>query len=244
MRSSPGEESSAPASPDRCCRWVDPFIGTEAIDLPEPQGTAATWFYLKARIGNTHPGACLPLSPVTACPYSGAYVTGYGRYGANTHGSPPRIYEKKAAFGVTHVHHWGTGNIHSFYNFLLTMPYRGWPACAPAVDLLASRPYDLADERAEPGCCSALLRNIDVRVELTVADRAAAHRYGFACSAGGRCGGSMVHHGVQWHFALLCPAAAETILWRGTAAGAVSGGHLLQPVRCLEAAELALDEAP
>ncbi len=100
-----------PGSGFRCARWVDPFIGTEAVDLPEPEGIAATWFYLKAQIGNTHPGACLPFSAVSACPYSGAYLTGYGRYGANTHGSPPRIYDTKGAFGVTHVHHSGTGYI-------------------------------------------------------------------------------------------------------------------------------------
>ena len=101
--------------------YVDPFIGTEATDLPDPKGIAATWFYLKAQIGNTHPGACLPFSPVSACPYSGAYDTGYGRYGKNSHGAPPVIYDKKGAFGVTHVHHSGVGYIGTFYNYFLTI---------------------------------------------------------------------------------------------------------------------------
>ena len=36
---------------------VDPFIGTAATDLPAPQGLAATWWWPKPQVGNTHPGA-------------------------------------------------------------------------------------------------------------------------------------------------------------------------------------------
>src|SRR5215213_7011150 len=36
---------------------VDPFIGTSATDLPEPRGLAATWWWPKPQVGNTHLGA-------------------------------------------------------------------------------------------------------------------------------------------------------------------------------------------
>ena len=35
---------------------VDPFIGTDATDLPAPDGLAATWWWPKPQVGNTHPG--------------------------------------------------------------------------------------------------------------------------------------------------------------------------------------------
>ena len=37
--------------------YVDPFIGTGATELPPPQGLAATWWWPKPQVGNTHPGA-------------------------------------------------------------------------------------------------------------------------------------------------------------------------------------------
>src|SRR5690606_35036103 len=63
---------------------VDPFVGTAATDLPPPAGLAATWWSPKPLVGNTHPGATYPLGMVSACAYSGAYPTGYGRYGLST----------------------------------------------------------------------------------------------------------------------------------------------------------------
>ena len=39
---------------------VDPFIGTDATDLPSPQGLAATWWWPKPQVGNTHPAPCTP----------------------------------------------------------------------------------------------------------------------------------------------------------------------------------------
>lgn len=59
-------------------QYVDPFWGNGEINLKEPQGIAATWFFVKAQTGNTHPGACLPLNMVSMAPYNGAYPTGYG----------------------------------------------------------------------------------------------------------------------------------------------------------------------
>ena len=68
---------------------VDPFIGTSATDLPDPSGLAATWWWPKPQVGNTHPGATFPFGMASACAYSGAYPTGYGLYELNTEGVPP-----------------------------------------------------------------------------------------------------------------------------------------------------------
>lgn len=165
-----------------CADMVDPFIGTEAVDLPQPEGIAATWFYIKAQIANTHPGATLPFSPVSACPYSGGYPSGYGRYDVNTHGSPPTMYADKRAFGVTHAHQSGTGYINYFYNHLLVVPYLGKPA-VPEIDLLQSTPSRLIDESARPGYYAGRLADGGVAFELTVGHYAAAHRYRFPDTA-------------------------------------------------------------
>ena len=55
---------------------VDPFIGTDVTDLPAPDGLAASWWWPKPQIGNTHPGATSPFGMVSACAYSGGYPTG------------------------------------------------------------------------------------------------------------------------------------------------------------------------
>jgi hypothetical protein len=39
---------------------------------------------------------------VSACPYSGAYPTGYGLYEKNTEGVPRKLYERYQASGFTH----------------------------------------------------------------------------------------------------------------------------------------------
>ena len=70
--------------------YMDPFFGNGTIDLHEPAGMAATWFFIKAQTGNTHPGACAPFGMTSVCSYSGAYPTGYGLNAPNTHATPPR----------------------------------------------------------------------------------------------------------------------------------------------------------
>lgn len=75
-------------------RPVDPFIGTEVTDLPAPAGLAATWWWPKPPVGNTHPGATHPFGMVSACAYSGAYPTGYGTYVLNTAGRPATMYDR------------------------------------------------------------------------------------------------------------------------------------------------------
>lgn len=150
---------------------VDPFIGTAATDLPAPQGLAATWWSPKPQIGNTHPGAVYPFGMVSACPYSGAYPTGYGLYELNTEGVPPRMYEELIASGFTHFHQSGTGAIRKYYNY-----FRVTPMLEP-LDALGST-WQLLDEVAEPGYYAATLSS-GIRCEVTVGPRSAVHRYTF-----------------------------------------------------------------
>src|SRR5204863_9820260 len=81
---------------------VDPFIGTAATCLPPPSGLAATWWWPKPQVGNTHPGATSPLGMVSACAFSGAYPTGYGRYTKSTEGVPEEMFDRPQASGFTH----------------------------------------------------------------------------------------------------------------------------------------------
>src|SRR6185312_17446884 len=73
---------------------IDPFIGTAATGLPRPRGLAASWWFPKPQVGNTHPGATSPLGMVSACAYSGAYPTGYGLYSKNTEGLPEEMFDR------------------------------------------------------------------------------------------------------------------------------------------------------
>ena len=151
--------------------YVDPFIGTSASDLPAPHGLAATWWWPKPQVGNTHPGATYPFGMVSACSYSGAYPSGYGLYELNTEGVPPRMYEKQIASGFSHFHQSGTGAIRKYYNY-----FRVTPMLEPLDGLGTS--WDLTDEVAEPGYYAATLSS-GIRCEVTVGERSAVHRYTF-----------------------------------------------------------------
>jgi putative alpha-1,2-mannosidase len=153
---------------------VDPFIGTAATELPGPTGLAATWWSPKPQVGNTHPGACHPLGMVSACAYSGAYPTGYGRYDISTEGRPTPLLtgtEGQVASGVTHFQQSGTGAIRKYYNYL-----RVTPMLEP-LDALG-RTWDLHEETASPGYYAATLAN-GIRCEVTVGPKSAVHRFTF-----------------------------------------------------------------
>lgn len=151
---------------------VDPFVGCEASQLDGKTGLAATWFWPKAQIGNLHPGACLPLSALSVCAYSGGYPTGYGRYRVNTHGRPPLLHAQPVASGLTHFQPSGTGAIGNYYNYL---------HCAPVLGPVAShRDYrPLLAESARPGYYAATLGAGGPACEVGVAPWAAHHRYRF-----------------------------------------------------------------
>lgn len=150
---------------------VDPFIGTDVTDLPPRTGLAATWWWPKPQIGNTHPGAAHPLGMVSACAYSGAYPTGYGRYDLSTEGVPTALHDRQVASGFTHFQQSGTGAIRKYYNYL-----RVTPMLQP-LDALGEA-WDLHDEQAEPGWYAATLDS-GIRCELTVGPKSAVHRYTF-----------------------------------------------------------------
>ncbi|BDI21938.1 glycoside hydrolase domain-containing protein [Herbiconiux sp. L3-i23] len=152
-------------------RRVDPFIGTEVTELPPQTGLAATWWWPKPQIGNTHPGATSPLGMVSACAYSGAYPTGYGRYDLSLDGIPPVIHDRQLASGFTHFQQSGTGAIRKYYNY-----FRVTPTVEPLDEL--GRSYEITDEQAEPGWYRAELDS-GISAEITVGPKSAVHRYTF-----------------------------------------------------------------
>ncbi len=172
---------------------VDPFIGTGATDLPAPHGLAATWWWPKPQVGNTHPGASYPFGMVSACSYSGAYPTGYGLYELNTEGVPPRLHESQVASGFSHFQQSGTGAIRKYYNY-----FRVSPMLDP-LDALG-RTWDLLEEEAEPGYYATTLSS-GIRCELTVGPKSAVHRYTFPAHRDARIvidlslGGLTIPHG-------------------------------------------------
>lgn len=172
---------------------VDPFIGTGTTQLSVPEGLAATWWFPKPQIGNTHPGAVYPLGMVSACAYSGAYPTGYGLHQMSTEGVPPSLHDHYVASGFTHFQQSGTGAIRKYYNY-----FRVTPMLEPLDELGTN--WALSDEVAEPGYYAASLGS-GVRCELTVGPKSAVHRYTFPSSEDARVvvdfsnGGLEIEHG-------------------------------------------------
>ncbi|WP_392508178.1 glycoside hydrolase domain-containing protein [Naumannella halotolerans] len=159
--------------------WVDPFIGTAATDLPDPVGLAATWWWPKPQVGNTHPGATYPLGMVSACAYSGGYPTGYSNYALNTEGVPVRLGPAGQISGFTHFQQSGTGAIRKYYNY-----FRVTPMVQP-LDALGDS-WRMVDEAAQPGWYGTRLTGVDpddpgsmIDCELTVGPKSAVHRYTF-----------------------------------------------------------------
>ncbi|WP_221285157.1 GH92 family glycosyl hydrolase [Haloferula luteola] len=153
---------------------VDPFLGNAESDLPKPEGIAATWWRAKPPVGNTHPGATLPFGMVSACAYSGAYVTGYGRYGLSlSGGSPPVAFGAHEALGLAHFQQSGTGRIRMYYNYLLTTPL------GPAGLEERTVRQPLADEVAWPGYYAGRLCGVNVGFEVTPMEKGMKHRYRF-----------------------------------------------------------------
>ncbi len=154
--------------------YVNVFHGSGNIDLPEAQGIAASWQFIKALCGNTHPGALLPFGKYSVCPYSGGYSSGYGTNGVNTHLPAPQIMDKLRLRGFSHFQNSGTGGIGVYYNYAVVTPYIG-----EKQDF-----YDIADEAAEPGYYAVTLTDGGIRCELTAGRFSALHRYSFPVSGG------------------------------------------------------------
>ena len=190
---------------------VDPFIGTDATALPTPTGLAATWWWPKPQVGNTHPGATYPLGMVSACAYSGAYPTGYGRYDLVTEGVPTQIHDRQLASGFTHFQQSGTGAIRKYYNY-----FRVTPMLQPLDEL--GEAWPLHDEDAEPGWYAATLAS-GIRCEVTVGPKSAVHRYTFPSHHDARLvvdfslGGLAIPHGrtvpLRAHLHTIAPGVAQ-----------------------------------
>jgi putative alpha-1,2-mannosidase len=108
---------------------------------------------------------------VSACAYSGAYPTGYGRYAKNTEGVPEEMFDRVQASGFTHFQQSGTGAIRKYYNYVRVTPM------VQPLDALGES-WALRDEVAEAGYYAATL-DTGVRCEITVGAKVAVHRYTF-----------------------------------------------------------------
>jgi predicted alpha-1,2-mannosidase len=130
---------------------------------------------------------------VSACAYSGAYPTGYGRYTKNTEGLPEEMFDRPQASGFTHFQQSGTGAIRKYYNYVRVTPM------VQQLDTLGQA-WPLHDETAEAGYYAATL-DTGVRCEITVGEKVAVHRYTFPEHRGARivvdlsCGGLAIDHG-------------------------------------------------
>ena len=164
---------------NRYCSYVNVFHGSGKIDLPEPQGIARTWHFIKAICGNTHPGAVLPFGKLSVGCYCGGYPTGYGNHFVNS--SPENFRTSDhgmKCLGFSHLHQSGTGTMGIYYNYAVTAPFCG--------DLIeAAYPCEMLDEKAEPGYYSTRLKENGILCETTVSRFAAVHRYTFPGKNGG-----------------------------------------------------------
>lgn len=165
--------------------FVNVFQGNAQIDLPEPEGLAAKWFFIKALSGNTNPAACLPFGGMSVSPYSGGYPTGYGENMVNTHAIPRKFEEGKKLLGFAHLQQSGTGAIEFYYNYALTVP---------RYDDSAERRLPL-NESARPGYYSCMLD--DILCEITADNRVAFHRYSFG-KIGGKITVDFCHNGLDF----------------------------------------------
>ncbi len=138
-------------------KFVDPFIGTDFF-------------------GHTYPGATLPFAMVHVSPdcntLGWTYCAGY-------------TYSDNTIMGFSHTHFSGTGMV-SGGEILLQ------PTVSQQLKIVPGSPehpeegyrsrFDHAEEEASPGYYSVILKDYQVKVELTATKRAAMHRYTFPSS--------------------------------------------------------------
>jgi putative alpha-1,2-mannosidase len=206
---------------------VDPFIGTDATALPDRSGLAATWWGPKPQVGNTHPGATYPFGMVSACAYSGAYPTGYGRYDLVNEGLPTQIHDQQVVSGFTHFQQSGTGAIRKYYNYFRVTPM------FESLDQLGTL-WEIRDEQAEPGWYAATLAS-GIRCELTVGPKSAVHRYIFPSHHDARLVIDFSHGGLTIPYGRTVPLRARLhLIAPGVAQGeiVVEGAPLAVHVEC------------
>ncbi len=148
---------------------VNVFQGYGEINLPEPKGIAATWYFIKAISGNTHPGAQLPFGKYSCCLHTKGYPTGYGINRVTSEPPMQYLHDKLKFFGMAHFHPSGTGTIGAYYNYALTSPAYG------EKPFFGERP--VLWDKAEPGYYS--VKTEEIFCETTVSKKAVLHRYTF-----------------------------------------------------------------
>jgi putative alpha-1,2-mannosidase len=208
------ERSSAPR--ETLFSLVDPFVGTEPTDLPSLTGPAAAWFWPKPQIGNTHPGACLPLGLVSVMPFTGGYPTGYGRYGKSLQGRPVAMFDQLEVSGFTHFQQSGVGAIRKYYNYCRVTPLLAEAGGLPSLGTC----WQVDDELASPGFYSCRLPTLGVLAELTVTPRGAVHRYTFPASAAALLAIDFSHGGIAIEDGRTLPLRSELRLLDGHSAEA------------------------
>lgn len=153
------------------CKYVDVFLGCDEIDLPAPQGVAATWKFIKGITGNTNPGAALPFGKYSCCTYTAGYPTGYGDHLPN---SCPQDFRRtdecKKFLGLSHFQQSGTGAIDYYYNYCIISPFFGEPDRFDGALI--------EDEYGIPGYYAVRTEG-GIYSETTVSQRSAYHRFRF-----------------------------------------------------------------
>ena len=134
--------------------YVNPFLGTEFF-------------------GHTFPGASLPYAMVHVSPDTGTegwtYCAGY-------------VYSDNSIIGFSHTHWSGVGMVNGGEVMLMptvTQKLQVVPGTAQNPDEGYRSRFDKKDEFASPGYYSVLLKDYNVKVELTTTQRAGFHRYTF-----------------------------------------------------------------
>lgn len=170
------------------CSYVNIFHGCAEIDLPTPEGIAASWHFIKGLTGNTSPAACLPFGKFSCGCYSGGYPTGYGRQEINSDTCVRKLSDKLLTLGVSHMHQHGTGGICTYYNYAVTTPFFGSP------DNI-THPRTIAKEDACPGYYSLETVEDKLSFEVTMAEKCAVHQYHFG-KPGGRIAVDFANNGL------------------------------------------------
>lgn len=151
-------------------KYVNVFQGTGRSTIPQENSLFSKWNLLKGKAGNTSPSACLPFSNVACSPYSGGYSSGYGSFKRNGFLPPSSFFDGDKLVGFSHFTHSGSGAFGFYYNYLVTVPYRG--------DLKNIHNLkEIADETATTGYYTCKLKAEDIKCEVTVDKGVALHRY-------------------------------------------------------------------
>jgi len=151
----PDESQSAQTTnSDDLTKFVNPFLGTDFF-------------------GHTFPGASLPNALVHLSP--DIYTEGW-TYAAGY------IYQESSIMGFSHTHWSGVGMVNG--GEILLMPTVGnklkiVPGTLEDPDKGYRSRFDHDDESASPGYYSVLLKDYNVKAELTSTKRAGFHRYTF-----------------------------------------------------------------